>query len=107
MSLSKIVKEGWSEDKRFQDEYTDFISVRTKKVHKERKYGCTKKIPLCVALVEKNVSGLTEHEFQDCKNLIIAAPEMLRMLQWLYENEKDADKATKIHAVLRAARGRK
>lgn len=107
MSLSRIAKEGWIEGERIEGKQSlDFVTIETKKEHVCREFKSFKG-RYCVALVEKGVSNLTEHEFEDCKNLILSAPKMRSMLQWLYRNETDKEKAEKIRAVLRMARGKK
>ena len=107
MSMAKIAKEQWEIGERTTDNFFDFSTVRTSKKHKDREYDFAENHKKCVLLVEKGVNHLSEREFQDCLHLSAAAPAMYQSLQKMYLSETDADKATKIRAVLRAARGRK
>jgi hypothetical protein len=107
MSMTKIVKEPWELGERTTDNFIDFSVVRTAKKLKDPEYDFSENHKKCILLVEKNIGHLTEREFQDCLHLSVSAPAMYQFLQRMYLSETDADKATKIRAVLRAARGRK
>jgi len=107
MSMSKKAKESWEIGVRTNSGFCDFTTVQTSKKSGDTKYEFVPKHKKCILLVEKNVGNLTEHEFQDCLYLSAAAPAMYQFLQKMYLSETDADKATKIRAVLKAARGRK
>jgi len=105
--MSKIAKEPWEIGERTKNDFSDFTTVYTSGKSKDLQYDFIPKRKKSILLVEKNVAHLTEHEFHDCLYLSAAAPAMYQFLQKLYLSETDADKATKIRAVLRAARGRK
>ena len=107
MSMSKIAKEPWEIGERTKNDFSDFTTVYTSGKSKDLQYDFIPKRKKSILLVEKNVAHLTEHEFQDCLYLSASAPMLYQFLQKMYLSETDADKATKIRAVLRAARGRK
>ena len=107
MSMAKIAKEPWEIGERTTENFLDFTIVRTSKKYKDSEYDFAENHKKCVLLVEKDVSHISEREFQDCLHLSASAPMMYQFLQKMYLSETDADKATKIRAVLRAARGRK
>jgi hypothetical protein len=107
MSMSKKAKEPWEIGTRTIDMSCDFTTVQTSGKSQDTEYDFIPKHKKCIMLVEKGVNHLTEHEFQDCLYLSASAPAMYQFLQKMYLSETDADKATKIRAVLRAARGRK
>lgn len=106
--MKSIVTSPWVIGERTKDEYSDFIAVQTSGKYPDRDHpDFVPKHDFNVLLVEKNVSNLTEREFQDCVHLAAAAPEMYALLQDLYLHTTDGDMAAKIHAMLRHARGRK
>jgi hypothetical protein len=105
--MSKKAKEPWEIGERIKDGPSDFTTVHTSGKSKDLQYDFIPKREKSILLVEKNVGSLTEREFQDCLYLSASAPVMYQFLQKMYLSETDADKATKIRAILRAARGRK